>query len=62
MFCIVSQSYLKRGGVRPILGINSVRPKDEEYVNQKLKERSEAKLQKDLLLADDIRDELRFRM
>jgi cysteinyl-tRNA synthetase len=33
---------------------------DEQYVNQKLKERSEAKLKKDFLLADDIRDELRF--
>lgn len=37
-----------------------ISPREEEYVNQKLNERSEAKLRRDFNTADDILDELRF--
>ncbi|GFH43619.1 hypothetical protein CTEN210_00092 [Chaetoceros tenuissimus] len=46
--------YTKSSSSRPIS------PREEEYVNQKLKERSNAKLMKNYDLADDILDELRF--
>lgn len=46
--------YTKSSNSRPIS------PREEEYVNQKLKERSNAKLMKNYDLADDILDELRF--
>jgi cysteinyl-tRNA synthetase len=49
-----NMKYTKAPNSKPITD------EDEEYVNQKLKDRSEAKLQKDFLMADDIRDELRF--
>lgn len=46
--------YTKSSNSRPISS------REEEYVNQKLKERSNAKLMKNYDLADDILDELRF--
>ena len=46
--------YTKSSNSRPIS------PREEEYVNQKLKERINAKLIKKYDLADDILDELRF--
>lgn len=37
-----------------------ITPREEEYVNQKLRERSNAKLSRDFSTADDILDELKF--
>ena len=37
-----------------------ITPREEEYVNQKLRDRSNAKLKRDFNMADDIIDELRF--